>query len=376
MQEGWARVPVRLGAKVGAQTDPAFDEWASQALAKLWATPALFPISMRPADNRLVLVPLSPARYRSLSFLDDREVPMARCFEVPLDRLLGASRTILQAERKPLHGIFHIAFCGSTLLARCLGRLAGALVLKEPYSFHEMAVCRRRAPPQANAAESWREAFGLLTALLARTFGPRQTAIVKPTDAATNLLPDVLAQTKSSRALFMYVGLEAFLQSVLRVPERRVFIRDRLEDLHVLLNGHPFFADDRWCALGDAERTACLWWLHWQLYRQSTRGPAAARGRSLDFAAFLADPADRLAAVACLFEIPASCSEIEAAVARELGSYSKDPGKAFTVGDRNAVLSAAAREYRDEIRAGIKWAERHFAQYPLPDGPPASPALA
>ena len=115
-------------------------EPASEAVP--WSSPEWFPITIAPEENRLTLVPVSEQLLRQAGFLDAREIPLEGRREVTIE---AASRGLsaLELPLKPLHGVFHIAFCGSTLLARCLERLRATLVLKEPFEIGR-ASCRER----------------------------------------------------------------------------------------------------------------------------------------------------------------------------------------------------------------------------------------
>jgi hypothetical protein len=336
----------------------------------LWTSPRYFALRIEPAENRVVFVPLAERLYRSLAFLDDRYVPTSESMEMPLDAMVAHVRAVPRSERRPVQCIFHVAFCGSTLVSRCLDRLRGAMVLKEPFPFHEVAWRKRHPPADAREAERQRSAFDVMMALLGRTFRPGQVAVVKPTDASTNLLPDVLAHAESSAALFLYVGLEPFLASMLTDELRRGFVRERVDDLLPTHADHPAFRGVEAGRLTDAERAACLWLLHLQLYGDAVREDPGARSRSLDFAAFLADPAGMLAGIARLFGIAASRREVDAAVAAETALHSKSRGTPFTAADRQRALASAAERYRDEIRQGLAWAERRCAEHAFPPAPP------
>jgi len=331
-------------------------------LPGLWLTPDLFPIDIAPETNRLMLVPVSQRTYREASFLDDREIPTGACVAVPLDeavRRCAAAPT----RRAPVHGIFHIAFCGSTLIARCLDRLAGAMVLKEPYSLHDLAERRRRQGTSPAEGEAWQGQFQLLTTLLARTYRAGQTAIVKPTDASTNLMGEFVARSDAARALFLYVGAEAFLVALLGDEVRMGFVDQRITDLSGLVPELDLFREGRWRDLPGAQRASCLWWLHCRLYSNFVTAYPDAPCHSLDFESFLREPRDTLASLARFFALKASPGEIDTAVTATLATHSKERGRPFSASDREKRHRDVARRYRDEIRQGLKCAERLMAEY-------------
>ncbi|HQR25171.1 MAG TPA: hypothetical protein PK163_10320, partial [Steroidobacteraceae bacterium] len=143
---------------------------------QLWLSPEYFPIRLAPEANALTLVPMSEQLYREVNFLDDREIPMDGSREVPLDAAIRALDQ-LHPPPRPLHWIFHVAFCGSTLVSRCLEQLATAFVLKEPFAVHDLAHRRRHGPADPAGPGGWHDSLRLLDALLARTYHSDQVAI-------------------------------------------------------------------------------------------------------------------------------------------------------------------------------------------------------
>ena len=325
-------------------------------IADVWTTPDHFPLRIDLAANTVTFVPLSQTMYRDLSFLDDRYISLAGKWEARLDEVEARFPLSSPNERRPVHCVFHIAFCGSTFISRCLDRLSGALVLKEPFPLHDLGHLKRHDPSMRLDPRAWQTAFTLLMALLGRTYSASQVAIVKPTDACTHLIEDTLAYAPCSAALFLHVGLAEFLPAVLGDTVRRGFVRDRLDDLAVLYPGTPPFDDESRRALTDGERAACLWLLHMRLYGDFVQQHRDARCRSLDFAHFLARPSETLEEVARLFGVAYEPGEIDAAIDAETGVHSKERQTRFTAADRHAALRTASeqslRRHRGRTRLG------------------------
>ena len=335
----------------------------------LWQTPEWFPMNLLPRENKLLLVPVSELLCREVNFLDDREIPVDGLIELPLDRVIRMSEAI-RAPRNPVHCIHHIAFCGSTLIARCLDQLPETLVLKEPLSFHEMACEKRLAASSGQDCAVWRRSFDLLMTLLGRTYRPGQTVIVKPTDASTNLIGDVLVRNEQSRAIFLYVGMEEFLMAMLPDATRMGFVRDRLAELGVHFPGMPLFRKQGWRKLAAPEQAACLWFLHMSLYAGFVAMNPAAGCRALDLNRFLQAPEHTLVSLARYFGIPVTLQQVRYAIAASLGVHSKDQGLDYSARQRADRQREIARSYRSEIRLGQRRAARLLEQEGLPEIPP------
>ena len=335
----------------------------------LWQTPEWFPINLLPRKNKLLLVPVSELLYREVNFLDDREIPLDGLIELPLDRVIRMSKAI-RAPRNPVHCIYHIAFCGSTLIARCLDQLPGTLVLKEPLPFHEMACEKRLAASSGQDCAVWRRSFDLLMTLLGRTFHHGQAVIVKPTDASTNLIGDVLARNEQSRAIFLHVGLEEFLIAMLPDETRMGFVRDRLAELGAYFPDKPLFRKQGWRKLAAPEQAACLWFLHMSLYSGYVAMNPEAECRALDLNRFLQAPEHTLNSLARYFGIHVTLQQVRYAITASLGVHSKDQKLAYTARQRASRQREIACSYRSEIRLGQCWAARQLEQEGLPENPP------
>jgi len=339
--------------------------------ARLWQVPDLFPIMLSPETDELVLVAITEQAYRDASFLDDREIPTDASRVLPLEealRLLDRQTS----PAKPVHGIFHVAFCGSTLISRCLQELDTAFVLKEPFPMHAMAERRRKVLPGSPGEAAWRRQFRLLVRLLSRTHRPQQTAIVKPTDASTNLICELLEHHPGSRAVFLHVGVEEFMLAMLGDRERMGFVRSRLAELGELFPDEPVFRFERWNSLPDAAQVASLWMLHARAYARYAGPNRSSAYRSLDFERFRRAPIATLAALARFLGLEATPLEIEQAVATCTAVDSKRPGLRHSSADWLRRRRETERAFHGDMRAGLDWAQGHFADFHGLQ-PPANP---
>ena len=329
---------------------------------RLWQVPDLFPIMLSPDANELVLVPITEQAYRDASFLDDREIPTAESRVIALDE---AMRFLDQQAppAKPLHGLFHVAFCGSTLISRCLQELDAAFVLKEPFPLHAMAERRRKVVPGSPGEAAWRRQFRLLVHLLSRTHRPEQAAVAKPTDASSNLVRDLLDHHPGSRAVFLYVGVEEFLLAMLGNRERMGFVRSRLADLGELFPDEPHFRREHWSPLPDAAQVASLWMLHGRIHARYAGPNRPTTCRSLDFARFRRSPVATLAGLAGFYGLAATHRDIERAVAKWIEVDSKRPGLRFSTEAWLHGRRESERAFRRDVRDGLDWADHNFPDF-------------
>lgn len=330
-------------------------------LRDLAGSPAWFLRDLDPIQGTAVLSPMDEASYRASSFLDNRiRRAGPRDLAVDLDALLDlAARSGVR--RRPIHYIFHVGHCGSTLLSRLLGELPGLLALREPPLLMGLSRSLRRLhePGFPISLERWETLFDLALAMLARTWRPDQTALVKPTSHAGNLIPRLLGSTGQERALLLYVDLETYLTTMLRPDTRReteLFARDfRIGDFRRLVPGAAGSVDD----YTPGQLAAMSWLLHARELARALDDPALdGRVRLLDFDRFLDAPETGLEDICRFLGQGQDPPTLASVLSGQGGRSAKDPGQRHGPEQRRAELAAARQTYADEIDAGLEWAAR------------------
>ena len=262
-----------------------------------------------------VFVPMDRAAYHRSIFLDARIDPAApRDMRVPAAMLLPAAPPAL-----PSAWIFHVAHCGSTLLARALDALDGALVLREPQALRQLAI----DPDDAG--------LRLVLGMTTRRYRADAPTLVKANVPVNFLLPRMWPVLGEARAILLYLPLRDYLLAILRSDQHR----DWLRRVTTQLAPHLGVLDGR----SDAHRAATLWTAQMRAFADAI----ASRPndvRSLDAEAFFADPAPVLIAAATHLRLPLDQATIAQIVAGPLfATYSKNPTVAF---DNDARLARRA----------------------------------
>src|SRR5688500_13065439 len=103
-----------------------------------------------------LFMPMDRAAYHRSIFLDGRISPAAnQTMKIPVGALIDPAR-----KPRTTGWIFHVAHCGSTLLARALDRPSGNLVLREPLALRQLALApdaQRLALTAAMLSKRYRE---------------------------------------------------------------------------------------------------------------------------------------------------------------------------------------------------------------------------
>ncbi|HVQ08592.1 MAG TPA: hypothetical protein VMS43_09170 [Allosphingosinicella sp.] len=239
--------------------------------------------------------------------------------------------------------IFHVAHCGSTLLARALDRPEHNLVLREPRPLRQLGLTR---DPAGNA---WRARLRLAAAMAGRRYRPDAATIVKANVPVNFILADLLALDPPAPAILLYFPLRAYLLAVLRSPGHRQWVVNVTTQLEPVLS-------EELAGLDVAERAAALWLTQMRIYAEAlARYPGT---RSLHADALLDMPRPALAAAAAHFGVGLAAAERDAIVAGELfATYSKSPGLAFDNDARLSLRAENARMLGPEIERARRWVD-------------------
>jgi hypothetical protein len=303
-------------------------------IAELYSSPDHYLHSFD--GDAAVFVTMDQAAYRRSIFLDARIAPAnPEPLRVPLDGLLAQV-----PPPRPLAWIFHVAHCGSTLLARALEALDGTrLVLREPLALRQVAL-------EPDPVRLW-----LVRTMLAKRYPGAGATLVKANVPVNFILPELGAADQDARAIFLSLGLRDYCLAILRSEQHRAWLRHVTGLLGAWLD--PFDPSS------DGQAAAALWLA--QISRFAAALEAMPNARSLDGERFLQSPVDSVARAAVALGMAAD----DAAVARLADSplfttYSKRPGLAFD----NAARLARRRSDEAALEADIGAAEAWIARHP------------
>jgi hypothetical protein len=282
-----------------------------------------------------VFVPMDRAAYARSIFLDARIEPAGGgAMRLPTATLAG-----YRPEPRPAAWIFHVAHCGSTLLARALDRPAGGLVLREPLALRQAALARDPA------------ALAIAAAMCGKRYADAPPTIVKANVPVNFVLPELGQRQPGAAAIVLYLGLRDYALAILRSDKHRQWLRNVTGQLAGALGEASGGSDD-------AETLAALWLAQVRAFAGALDAWPAAR--ALDAERFFAAPAPVLRAAAAHLGQPMAADEAAAIAAGPLfGRYSKNPALPFDEAARQARRADADARLAPEIARAEAWiAER------------------
>ncbi len=301
--------------------------------------------------------------YRS-AFLDARTLPLNPTPIVrPLEPLLDAAAN--RPSPAPPSWIFHMAHCGSTLLAKALDRPGSTLVLREPPPLRQLGI----EAASGQRLHRWEDRLYFAHKLASRRFEPDEQVVIKANVPVNFIIDNIVGLEADTRAIFLHMPFEPYLLAVLRTEAHKNWV-DRLSAqiepaLLALIGECP--AEDT------AERAARLWLAQIVIFASALEAIPGSRSISAD--RFLADPAPVVEAIARHFGTDAFSSGPE--LAALMAQYSKDPTMTFSEQDRHAREEADRSRLASSLERGRSWLERApaFARLPkaLPRPLPGEP---
>jgi hypothetical protein len=279
-----------------------------------------------------IFVPMDRHSYRRSIFLDHRISPAANgSMRLPLAALTGGA-----SPPAATGWIFHVAHCGSTLLARALDDPSLNLVLREPLALRQQAFAR---DPKRLA---------LTAAMLSKRYREDLPTIVKANVPVNFLLPDLVALDPQARAIFLYSSLRDYLLAILRSENHRGWLQ------RVTAQLAPYLGD--LSNLSDAERCAALWLAQMRAFTAAIA--LMPNARALDSEAFFAGPGPTLKAAAAHLGVPMSDAMIDSTVAGPLfATYSKNPELPFDNEARLARRAELEAPLAAELAEARRWIE-------------------
>ena len=295
------------------------------------------------------------AELAAATFLDHRFVKGRAVQNISLGRALDHHRSDPRRARRASY-IFHTSFSCSTLLAKCIDRSGAALALKEPGLLFDIAQHRRQSD-KADGNPTLGNLLCLADRLLAQV-GEHQPVVIKPTNAANNLLAPLLSLPGAPQVLLLHGKLRDFLVSVAKYGTRsRLFARQLFQslrhDVEVVGRTRPEAA----MMMTDLQIAAAAWFGQVQLFHQVARTPHTAIA-TLSTPDFLADRVTALGAVCEHFGLRLAPQKL--ALLQQSGLLDRDAkfeNRAFNTDQRRAEAEEVEQRHGVEIDETVAWLE-------------------
>jgi hypothetical protein len=310
----------------------------------------------------LVFAHLPRVLQQRVTFLDHRYLPdVQRSQPVSAADLMRGAAGV---QARPMHFIFHTAFCCSTLLARAFDQPGASMGLKEPQVLNSFAEAWCMGRVTANTEP----AFCTVLDLLSRPLAPGEVQVVKPSNIANIVAGRILALRPQSKAIFLFSPLKDYLEASARKGAAgRAFNRDFFGPFHRAM---PLDASVSASALADMQVAASLWLMQVRFLSEIAGRLGRERVQTLNANSFLAAPAETLERAGAFFEIPlpAPAHWQDVASGPIFYEHAKNLGTPYNAKRQKNDLAAAGQAHQAEIAAALDWANDIAQQAGAPLG--------
>ncbi len=333
--------------------------------------PDLFPFRVDFVRRAVLLLKLSPAQLRDAVFLDERMLGQnPQGGWIGLDDFVSmASQAMSTKNLAPVHFIFHLSHCGSTLLSRMIDEATGALGLRELLPLRDLAVAQDKleAPDALFSQEEFDRLLGAFLMVWRRQRENTNGAIhIKLTSSAQRLAPALFRCAPDAKAVTLHVSAKNHVATLLAGPnnifDMRMWGAERMARLTAMAGPPP----SPFHALSPGELAALTWGAEraWQ-HKLLTDPALQARLLDTDFDALLEAPAETLKSVCAHFGMAANESYLDTLPnAAIMKKYAKAPEHEYSPGLRTQVLEQARCDHADEIAKGLTWLKAYAQTAP------------
>ena len=302
---------------------------------------------------------MTRANFHRSIFLDGRiRRDGAKQVRVPL-KLLQEEYHQREPSATNVGWIFHVAQCGSTLLARALDNPDENLVLREP------AVLRRLGVSSAPSGQSGMDAARMIPMardILGKAFNPSAPVLIKANVAVNFIANDLMKLDPEAPAVLLYFPLKNYLAAILRT-QGHVDWTERVFD-ELCLKDSPWAEGTE--LVTPAQKGAMLWFAQMKIYESLLE--QFENVRSLHAREIFDNPAETIVEASKLFGMEISARRADDIVASDLfHSYSKNPALDYDPEVRIAREAESLGRLSDDIAEGRKIAEAAVNRFGLPE---------
>ena len=301
-----------------------------------------------------LFVSTSRSRLRNTPFLDGRSRFWDRQTSAPLP-VVGSG-----AVSPSIGYIFHVSFCGSTLLATLLDAPGAVLALKEPQVLVDAADWSNARP--SRSASLSRLLHGIEDRLL-HPAAPGERMVVKPSNWANTLIPHLCDPAAGRKAVFLSMGRYDFIKAVFRGGRDRIAYTARAA-AHLTASSEALRGLLEEAISGSTDPLEQIGRMAGLAHRVQERVFVDAIERNgwnerhwITLDQLVGAPVETVLRAAAALDLPIEARDVEEAAGRRLARHSKSPDKLFSVDQRRAEDHDVEGHHRERLRRATDWSD-------------------
>ena len=320
------------------------------------SSPAWFLHRLDSAASLGSYVRTTAERLRRAAFIDGREVfwDAEEVHSLVLDGQLSDQCSA------PPSFLFHVSFCGSTLLGQILDQPGRSLVLREPQALADLA--SQQSSLTAKDPGSLAVLCDLVIRETATLRTPGEAAVIKPSNWANSLTPALCDAQGGANAVFLSMDCAQFVAAVFRGGRDRLAYTARAAAhlTHTTGLGAAAIQTVAGQSSDPLDQMACFAALSHRVQEAIFRSAMAQRNWGddhwFDFADVTADPARAAHAAACALGLHNDPDAIDRQASMFTGIHSKDKGLPFSREGRSRENDLVWHHHQERINRAAEWA--------------------
>lgn len=316
--------------------------------------------------SQAVFARMTRGTYYDSIFCDRRIVAaQPELATIDLEHLMQA-HTTLGLEPPELCYIFHIAHCGSTLLARALDTKDQNLVCREPMALRQMAFEAVTGGYENTPPERWSAQLRLAVSLLGRCYNKSGPVVVKANVPVNFVIPQLMRVSPGTRAVLLYSTFENYLLAVLKSSDHQQWVQLLFEQLASALSRIIGIGSSILSRLSPAEMAACLWAVQMTIFTAVAR--EFSHTKTLDSEALFENPTDAVTHCFGFFGQPVKDDRISQIITSDLfRSYAKShERKHYDIAKRIEDRVVLKRRLKTELVQARAWLDANIGSLGIP----------
>jgi len=332
--------------------------------SQLPADPAYFLHSLDIEGDQAVFIPTSRALLSEAAFIDGRSpIATGTPLAARLSELLSAPR---EEPTGPDRYIFHMSFCGSTLLSRLLDVPGRSLVMKEPNCLADLANWKTLSLRAGRPVGRLGPALQLARSALRRRWADGEAVTVKPSSWVNNLLDELVEDREGILPLFVTIDRAAFVRAVFRGgTERLAFTAQLAQHLATdfpdgdrLMQQAVEATDD---PLGRVANLAVVaHHIQLSMFDKALGRGGWGRAHLIDLHDILDSPFGAAEKASRALRLDLKPRELERTVKTHAGRYSKAPAMGYSADRQRSDDDTVLANHGRTIEAAVSWGNRIF----------------
>jgi len=270
------------------------------------------------------------------------------------------------AKRPVNRFIFHMSFCGSTLVSRVFDQPSIATSHKEPKILLQLAEIKAANLDWYRNRQQWQALMRFVLEQLSKRWSPDEPVVIKPSNWANSMLPQLIEDGGPSRAMFLSISPSDFLISVFRGGSDRVQFTYAV--LKHLVIAFPEFtsivaeveADNLSSTDMFARLSLIVHAIQQKAFVRSSGNASLIAQYQCNYHELLNSPAECLQHAVSALDLSFKTSQLNESINKNFNNHSKVTKRSFDVYEARKVDQQVCAVYNDTFSRSFEWAEKNL----------------